>query len=360
MSWGRRWPDCPSIRGPRASGGAALGRRGPQTPHGLGGVWLFPISTSGTMPWATGLVRFDHRQIAAQAERLRAHCRLRRSDLPSSDVLTLVADLAGFEALSAPTSSVRSVSSCLARAGGNGGNPSGATDPGVEPKAGSGSGAGSRRPNRRPGRPLGLRCPSGPARPPRPGIPACGARPAPTLQHYDPEAVDYWVTKDGRGERRTLTHDTSMPRSEDFSWGLIRLVDRLGVSNEYLTFGGHLDAAMIDDVVVAAFASQAPLLRRGGHSQGWDDGADAIGASSQADGRRRLQTRLRAGIRDRRAPHPLRGIRVGLDRRRPGHRARRRSTTPSAASCDTRRPPAASAPIEWDAACAFLDAAVVD
>lgn len=102
-------------------------------------------------------------------------------------------------------------------------------------------------------------------------------RPAPTLQHFDPEAVDYWVTVHGRGQRRTLTHDARMPRSEEFSWGLIRLVDRLDVSNEYLTFGGHLDAARIEDDVVAAFSSPAPLLRRGGHSQGWDGGADAIG-----------------------------------------------------------------------------------
>ena len=69
-----------------------------------------------------------------------------------------------------------------------------------------------------------------------------------------------------------------MPRSEAFSWGLIRLVDRLGVSNEYLTFGGNLDAAVIDNAVVAAFASPAPLLRRGGHSQAWDPGADLIGS----------------------------------------------------------------------------------
>lgn len=103
-------------------------------------------------------------------------------------------------------------------------------------------------------------------------------RPVPTLQHYDPEAIDYWVTASGRGERRTISRSTQMPRSEEFSWGLIRLVDRLGVSNEYLTFGGHLDAAEIDNIVVAAFASPAPLLRRGGHSQGWDAGADAIGA----------------------------------------------------------------------------------
>jgi hypothetical protein len=50
------------------------------------------------------------------------------------------------------------------------------------------------------------------------------------------------------------------------------------VTNEYLTFGGHLDAASVDEIVVAAFASPAPLLRRGGHSQGWDAGADAVGA----------------------------------------------------------------------------------
>ncbi len=113
---------------------------------------------------------------------------------------------------------------------------------------------------------------------PGPAFLLVALRPAPTLQHYDPEAVDYWVTDRGRGERRTLTHDTRMPHSEDFAWGLIRLVDRLGISNEYLTFGGHLDAASVDDVVVGAFTSPAPLLRRGGHSQGMDPGADAVGA----------------------------------------------------------------------------------
>ena len=113
---------------------------------------------------------------------------------------------------------------------------------------------------------------------PGPAFLLVALRPAPTMQHYDPEAVDYWVTDRGRGERRTLTHGTPMPQSEDFAWGLIRLVDRLGVSNEYLTFGGHLDAASVDDLVVGSFVSPAPLLRRGGHSQGLDPGADAVGA----------------------------------------------------------------------------------
>jgi len=113
---------------------------------------------------------------------------------------------------------------------------------------------------------------------PGPAFLIVALRPEPTLRHFDPEAVDYWVTEAGRGVRRSLEHATPMPRSEDFSWGLIRLVDRLGVSNEYLTFGGHLDAAMVDGAVVAAFASPAPLLRRGGHSQGWDQGADVVGS----------------------------------------------------------------------------------
>jgi iron-sulfur cluster repair protein YtfE (RIC family) len=61
--------------------------------------WLFPNIDDRAMPhWATGLVRFDHRQIAAKAERIRAHCAY-GNPFPSSEVSTLVADLAGFEAL---------------------------------------------------------------------------------------------------------------------------------------------------------------------------------------------------------------------------------------------------------------------
>ena len=119
------------------------------------------------------------------------------------------------------------------------------------------------------------------ARPPDPPGPAfliVAIRPEPTSRHPDPVAVDYWVDEGGRGVRRSLEHSSSTPRSEDFSWGLIRLVDRLGISNGYLTFGGHLDAAMVDGSVVVAFASPAPLLRRGGHAHGCDHGADVVGA----------------------------------------------------------------------------------
>lgn len=113
---------------------------------------------------------------------------------------------------------------------------------------------------------------------PGPALLLVALRQRPTLRHYDPEVVEYWVTADERGERASLTYASRMPVERDFSWGLIRIVDRLSVSNEYLTFGGHLSAAAVEGVTVAVFSSPAPLLRRGGHSQGWDVGAQDIGA----------------------------------------------------------------------------------
>ena len=103
-------------------------------------------------------------------------------------------------------------------------------------------------------------------------------RQRPTLRHYDPEAIEYWVSQADRGARRILTRDTKLPLETDFSWGMIRIVDRLHVTNEYLTFGGHLTADMVGGVAIATFLSPAPLLRRGGHSQGWDPGAESLGA----------------------------------------------------------------------------------
>jgi hypothetical protein len=103
-------------------------------------------------------------------------------------------------------------------------------------------------------------------------------REVPTERHYDPELVEYWVSQGGRGARRLLTRSTPLPLETEFSWGLIRIVDRLHVTNEYLTFGGRLSAGMVAGVAIAVFISAAPLLRRGGHSQGWDPGAETLGA----------------------------------------------------------------------------------
>jgi hypothetical protein len=103
-------------------------------------------------------------------------------------------------------------------------------------------------------------------------------RKRPTLAHYDPEAVRFWVTSDGRGIAEELSRNTPMPVHTDFSWGTFRLVDRLGVSNHYVSFGGDLSADRVAGSVVGVFRSPAPLLLRGGHSQGWDLGAESIAA----------------------------------------------------------------------------------
>lgn len=103
-------------------------------------------------------------------------------------------------------------------------------------------------------------------------------REKPTLRHFDPEAIDYWVSEAGHGARRTLTRDTPMPLEAELSWGMIQIVDRFKVTNEYLTFGGLLSAASVDGAIVAVVNSPAPLLRRGGHSQRWDQGAESLGA----------------------------------------------------------------------------------
>jgi hypothetical protein len=119
---------------------------------------------------------------------------------------------------------------------------------------------------------------SGPDLPDRPG-PAflmVALRDHPTLRHYDPERIDFWVSRSGRGVRRSLTRATPMPLDLDVSWGMIQLLDRFPVTNEYLTFGGHLSAAQVDGSTIAVFTSPVPLLRRGGHSQIWDEGSDEL------------------------------------------------------------------------------------
>jgi hypothetical protein len=102
-------------------------------------------------------------------------------------------------------------------------------------------------------------------------------RAKPTLLHYDPELVEYWITDETEhGVNEAITYASRLPRETGFSWGPISVVDRLGVANRYLTFGGTLRAERIDGEVICVFESPAPLLRRGGHSQGWDTGAHSV------------------------------------------------------------------------------------
>jgi hypothetical protein len=113
---------------------------------------------------------------------------------------------------------------------------------------------------------------------PGPAFLLVAIRAKPTLKHYDPELVEFWITgARGFGVRETLTYASRLPRDTSFSWGRITVCDRKGVVNQYLSFGGTLKADRIDGEVICVFESPAPLLRRGGHSQGWDTGAHSVG-----------------------------------------------------------------------------------
>lgn len=105
-------------------------------------------------------------------------------------------------------------------------------------------------------------------------------RDPPTLEHFDPELVTIWRTgEDRRGHRADLSLETRTPLREEFSWGRIEVVDRLGIENVFATLGGEL---LMDQVrvglAIAAFTSPGPILRLGGHSQDVDRGALELGA----------------------------------------------------------------------------------
>jgi hypothetical protein len=104
-------------------------------------------------------------------------------------------------------------------------------------------------------------------------------RPMPTFAHFDPEAVTFWRTDaDGRGRLGQLSIDSRDRLDDQISWGIIRLVDRLGVENEFVTLGGTLSATHLDSTMVAVFTSPAPILRLGGHSQAIDRIAAEVAA----------------------------------------------------------------------------------
>ena len=104
-----------------------------------------------------------------------------------------------------------------------------------------------------------------------------GLRPTPTLQHFDPREIHYWVADGGRGRARELALAGLLRADSEFSWGRLEIVDRHLVTNTWLTFGGRLLQDLVGDERICRFVSPAPILRSGGHSQVYDLGAATIG-----------------------------------------------------------------------------------
>jgi hypothetical protein len=105
-------------------------------------------------------------------------------------------------------------------------------------------------------------------------------RDEPTERHFDPELVSYWHFDGEVGRIATIERDDpAEPRKTTFSWGRIRLVDRLHVENDFIGFGGTLRLADPDPQTrLVQFHAPAPIFRWAGHSQGLDWLTDEVGA----------------------------------------------------------------------------------
>jgi hypothetical protein len=101
----------------------------------------------------------------------------------------------------------------------------------------------------------------------------------PTLRHFDPEEVAFYGPSDAGAELRIVRRLSFGPVAHPVKWGHVHVVDRIPVENRFLTFGGELRLAAIDSsLTVAHLWSPVPIVRWGGHSQGTDGLAEAIGA----------------------------------------------------------------------------------
>lgn len=108
-------------------------------------------------------------------------------------------------------------------------------------------------------------------------------RDLPTLRHFDPQSVTYYArTRDGTApttlDRQAIAGGHARLTSPAL-WGHLHVLDRVPVENRFLTFGGDVRVATIDPLLtIVELWSPAPIVRWGGHSQGTDSLAEAIGA----------------------------------------------------------------------------------
>jgi hypothetical protein len=103
-------------------------------------------------------------------------------------------------------------------------------------------------------------------------------RPRPTLVHFDPERIDYWEFVGGIGVAAHIDWSSRPSDYSPFAWGKVSVVDRMGVANDFVSFGGVYTVRRTRDGLVSVFSSPAPIAACGGHSQGFDFGASEMAA----------------------------------------------------------------------------------
>lgn len=116
--------------------------------------------------------------------------------------------------------------------------------------------------------------------PPDDGHLVVALRDAPTLRHFDPESISFYGPKgDGAAVVTVGRLRPGEVREHPVLWGHVHVIDRIPVENRFLTFGGRLRMAGHEGGLTLAYLrSPAPIVRWGGHSQGTDSLAGAIGA----------------------------------------------------------------------------------
>ena len=105
-------------------------------------------------------------------------------------------------------------------------------------------------------------------------------REEPALSHFDPESFWFYGPAGDGAAVMTIGRLPPGARSErPVLWGHAHVVDRIPVENRFLTFGGELRlAGLAGGITIAHLRSPVPIVRWGGHSQGTDTLAGAIGA----------------------------------------------------------------------------------
>lgn len=93
-------------------------------------------------------------------------------------------------------------------------------------------------------------------------------RDVPSEHHFDAEIASFWATSDERGQLQTVDRTVGLPISRPYSWGRIRIVDRLGARNSFVSFGGVLTGESVGaGARLLIFRSPAMIFRLTGHSQ---------------------------------------------------------------------------------------------
>ena len=100
-------------------------------------------------------------------------------------------------------------------------------------------------------------------------------RPRPTRAHFDPERIEYWSCDSGLAEKATLELPMATPCAK-YSWGVIKIIDRVAAVNKFVSFGGLLNVVHDGGLHAALFRSDAPILALSGRGEAGDPLATSV------------------------------------------------------------------------------------